>query len=309
MDRQFFAILATSRRTALLENTLHSLAHCEKPDHFSGTIVIENGSGQTARSLVESFGPTLRTQYIYLPAGNKSRALNTAMERLADEALVFFTDDDVEFHPGILVEYDTAAREKGPGHMFGGPTDPGYDAQPPAWLHPFLPRSARGWFIDTPQITRLTKPKLLGFNWAAFVGDLRRIGGFDPNYGPGGGYGSGQETYAQIKLLRRGVQCWYLPEARVRHYVPVERCTPEWALRRAYRMGRGYGLFQQTSLRRTFWYLAATGGLTAARIWKRMPTESIEERPRFAAEYYESLWGGVLEGLKAHHSQRLSVAG
>jgi hypothetical protein len=206
------------------------------------------------------------------------------------------------------MEYAEASAFKGPGNMFGGPTDPGYDSEPPDWLHPYLPRSARGWSIDTREMTRIRKPKLLGFNWAAFVSDLRRIGGFDPNYGPGGSYGSGQETYAQIKLMRKGVRCWYLPEARVRHYVPVERCTPEWALRRAHRMGRGYGLFQQTPLRRGFWFLTAAGGVAAARLWRSLPGEHDQERPRFAAEYYESLFAGVLEGLRAKQYQRRSAA-
>lgn len=308
MHRQLFAVLATSRRTALLENTLHSLAHCEKPEAYSGTIVIENGGQRTAESLVDSFGPTLHARYLFLPEGNKSRALNAAMEPLPEDSLVFFTDDDVEFHPRILAAYIEASRQMGPGNIFGGPTDPGYDAEPPDWLRPYLPRSARGWSIPTTEITRLRKPKLLGFNWAAFIGDLRKIGGFDPNYGPGGGYGSGQETYAQIKLLRKGVRCWYLPEARVRHYVPVERCTPEWALRRAHRMARGYGLFQRNPARRLFWFVAAAGGLAAARLWRALPGDPDEERPRFAAEYYEAIFAGVLEGLKADHSRPLAVA-
>jgi GT2 family glycosyltransferase len=78
----------------------------------------------------------------------------------------------------------------------------------------------------------------MGFNWAAYLADLKAAGGFDYRKGPGAPTGSvGQETDMQRRLLRLGMRGLYLPEAVVWHYVAKSRCTPEWALAHAFRSG------------------------------------------------------------------------
>lgn len=57
------------------------------------------------------------------------------------------------------------------------------------------------------------------------------MGGFNERRGPGTGV-RGQEYDMQERLLAAGVVGRYLPDALVWHYVPRERCSPEWALAR-----------------------------------------------------------------------------
>jgi hypothetical protein len=75
--------------------------------------------------------------------------------------------------------------------------------------------------------------RFLGFNWAAFAQDLLACGGFSATFGPGTALGTGEETFLQWKMQQRGIGARYLPEALAWHYVPPERCSPEWTLRRA----------------------------------------------------------------------------
>jgi hypothetical protein len=86
-------------------------------------------------------------------------------------------------------------------------------------------------------------PFFLGANWAAFSADIRRAGGFDPQVGPGGeSAATGQETMMQKALIASGVTRHYLRDAVAWHYVARSRCSPAWALRRAYRDGISLGL-------------------------------------------------------------------
>lgn len=231
MGFPFYVVIATHGRPDLLERTLDSLAQCTQPDGYRATIVVENGSQAEAKETVNRHADALQARYRYTPRGNKSHALNMALQEI-DEGLIFFTDDDVRFHPEVLVRYAEAAEGLDEGVYFGGPTDVDYEEAPPDWLVSSLPHSATGWDRDSEW------EYALGCNWAAFAQDIKRLGGFNENRGPGTG-NVGQETDMQQRLSEAGVDMQFVPGARVWHYVPQERCNPWWLLRRYYRMGKG----------------------------------------------------------------------
>lgn len=240
--REFVVVIATAGRPLLLRRMLASLAGCARPPGYGGTIVVENGGQNGAEAIVTDFNASLQTRYHYVQEGNKSAALNHVLASLRDDTLIFFTDDDVTFAPGVVAAYAEAAEGTTSGKFYGGPTDADYEQAPPEWVRRHLPSSGRGW---EPTVAEQKSPNLafLGFNWAAFVRDLRAAGGFDPNRGPGAATGStGQEGEMQARLRRAGVAPSYVPAARVSHYVPSARCTPEWVIDRAFRHGISYGL-------------------------------------------------------------------
>lgn len=248
MADDLIAVIATAGRPELLRRTLTSLAECQKPDIYRETVVVENGPKAGSEEVVRLYHSSLKARYVYVPLANKSHALNTVLEMVGD-CLIFFTDDDVRMHPGTLCAYaETAAGFKGE-QFYGGPTDVDYEREPPEWLKAYLPPSARGWRLDEkfreePVFLLLReRPQFLGCNWAAFVSDLRNAGGFDERIGPGSATGStGQEIDMQTRLWKRGVRAVYVPKAMVSHYVPVQRCSPKWAARRAYRNGIHRGI-------------------------------------------------------------------
>ena len=101
-------IIATSGRPDLLTRTLESLGKCTLPPGFAETIVVENGPASGAKQVVESGPPVLNLRYLYLAHGNKSAALNAALETLGD-CLIVFTDDDVRVNAAVLTAYAEAA--------------------------------------------------------------------------------------------------------------------------------------------------------------------------------------------------------
>lgn len=229
-----FVVIPTHGRVPLLEQTLASLSACRRPPDYRGTIVIENGSRAGAEQVVAAADPGLSILYLHEDRGNKSHALNVALRRIPD-AFVVFLDDDVQLHPESLTAY-AAARERHPGrHFFGGPCDAEWEREPPDWLKPLLPASARGWAIEEPR-GPIADAVFLGSNWAAEAADILEAGGFDPTRGPGTP-SMGQESDMMHRLVNRGWTGIYVPEALVRHHVPWERCSPEWTIARATRLG------------------------------------------------------------------------
>ena len=234
-------VMATRGRPHLLARTLESLAACDQPTSYAGTLVVENGDQQGAERVVRDAPAGLRASYLFHPDGNKSASLNVALGSIGARLIVFL-DDDVIVGKTLLTAFAAASEGIEGGLFFGGPVFPDYEVAPPPWLVEFLPYSARGWTLDD-ESAPVTKPSFLGANWAAFHADINRVGGFDPSLGPGAATGSiGQERAMQQRLLDAGCVGRYVPDAKVCHWVPRERCSPRWAFHRMYRDGVSRGL-------------------------------------------------------------------
>jgi GT2 family glycosyltransferase len=303
---QVFVVLATRNREDLLARTLTSLAQCRLPAGYAGTFVVENGQRGRTEQVVREAAPSLAARYLFEPAGNKSRALNATLARIAD-GLVVFLDDDVRVGPDLLEVYAAATRRAGPGHFFGGPVSPDYEAAPPAWLTAFLPPSARPWCPDEAQLR--TKPFFLGFNWAAFAGDLRRAGGFDERLGPGTDVGIGDESDLQRRLAAAGVSAICVPQALVHHWVPRPRCSPEWALQRAYRGGVRTGWLKREAAGPAIAGYPVVLLTQVARQWLRRHIARPGWGPveRFAAQARYQRQRGVLHGVMLRRRERAAT--
>lgn len=231
-------IIPTHGRPVLLEKTLNSLADCKIPSSYNKLIVAENGSRAGAEILVSQLPDKLNAEYLFVERANKSNALNKALEKL-NEDLVFFTDDDVEVSPGILTAYDRAAQEYRSGVFLGGPVNIDQEEEPPNWMKPLLPYSAKGYDL----INDRMNSGYIGFNWAAFASDIKKLGGFNPRFGPGSPTGAtGQESEMQGRMREKGMKAVDVLDAIVCHKVPKNRCNERWLKKRFYQYGISRGL-------------------------------------------------------------------
>ncbi|GAB5536486.1 MAG: hypothetical protein Rubg2KO_27350 [Rubricoccaceae bacterium] len=236
-------VVPTHGRPTLLRRTLESVAQCDVPASYIGCTVVENGTKAGAEDVVGALSkdhPETSLRYLYHPQANKSEALNAALTHVADGTLCVFLDDDVRFGASLLQCYHEAAARAGDTAYFGGPVSCDYEHEPPSWLIPSLPHSARGYSLDD---RGTMADEYLGFNWAAFSHHIRSAGGFNPDVGPGSPTGArGQETDMQKRLRSQGVAPVDVDCARVWHYVPRNRSTVTWFLGRRVAMGRTRGL-------------------------------------------------------------------
>ena len=300
MSLPLYVAIAAAGRPALLARTLESLSRCIKPAGYAGTLVVENGPPSGISSVVQGFGRQHRFRYLYTKEANKSHAMNVALEHL-DDAIVMFTDDDVRFDPAILTAYMQAAEGVEGGQCYGGPLGIDLEGEPfPPWLMRYLPPSAVGWELDAVTKTRLRKPWFIGPNWAAFTRDVWAVGGHDPRVGPGTKADStGEETNLQRRLHLHGVEGYYLPDARVWHFVSRKCGSPEWILHRAYRHGLGWGVVRRTRLRPYVlaafwsWLCSLPPGACALCLRAFGGPKAV-----FHARWLQAKWQGRLRGLR-----------
>jgi glycosyltransferase involved in cell wall biosynthesis len=245
MTTRLFVLIAACGQPALLRRTLGSFAACDKPPGYGGLVVVENGMRAGLDAIVAEFAPQHRFRYLYSDSPNKSLALNRALATVED-ALVVFTDDDVQVPRETLAAYAYGAGTCRSGEFYGGPIIPDYEGEPPpAWLQSHLPRSAGGWKLDANTKTPISKPEFIGPNFAAFASDVLRVGGFDVRLGPGRHMLSpGEDTEIQERLMASGVRGFYLPDAAMRHLVRAGAAGVEFAVHRAERNGVYWGISQ-----------------------------------------------------------------
>lgn len=235
MAHTLSVLIATAGRPDLIGRTLESLAACQKPEGYAGTVVVENGPPMGAREIVQATDPALHVRYIHNEQANKSAALNRGLQEIK-EGLVVFLDDDIRLDEKALLAYAQAAEAWEQGAYFGGMCRVDYEEEPPSHILDSLPTSARGLDPRTSQAGFY-----MGFNWAAFADDLLSVGGFSTKFGPGSATGgTGDETEMQLRLQRAGSRSVPVPEAAVWHYVPRERCSEKWVVQRGFKEGMAH---------------------------------------------------------------------
>jgi hypothetical protein len=220
--------------------------------------VVENGS-VVCEELVKGFLESLPITYEYVAKGNKSAALNHVLQTTNDEELLVFFDDDIQIvDDNIFSKYRQAFEKFGVDCYYGGEFVPEYEVKPGLELIPFMPGSNVGYKSDIREPHQGKVHYFLGFNWAVQANQLKLIGGFDPNYGPGAKSGArGQETDAQERMLKRGLKAITVPEATVAHFVPEKYVTYEWVWERRLLSGMRRGRIEGSLAKMIYWWCQA----------------------------------------------------
>jgi glycosyltransferase involved in cell wall biosynthesis len=174
--------------------------------------------------------------------------LSNARNRAVAEATgdyILWTDDDVLVDPDWLAAYCRAFRRWPEADLFGGPIEPVFEGEAPAWIPPVLesigPVFGRQTLGEAP--VRLTADLLplgpYGGNMAMRSEAQRRFP-YDPELGVRHGtYSIGEETEVMRQMLAAGLAGWWTPEPRVGHWIPRASQTASHVRRWFVGCGRG----------------------------------------------------------------------
>lgn len=242
-------ILCTWNNASRLRITLDAIAKCEVPEGVHWELVlVNNNCTDDTDAVAEMFSKRLPLTYVHEPAPGLSHARNAGL-RTACGDLILFTDDDVRPYTQWIAIYWDAYRRFPEGYYFGGPIESEFEeTQPDPAILANAPLSVKGldWGGEEREVDE--NQKFLSANWACPRTALDLVGGFDPELGLVGGsknVSAGEESDLMQRLRLRGWMPRYLPNARLRHFVPADKVS----LKHVQARQQAYGYYLATVLR------------------------------------------------------------
>jgi glycosyltransferase involved in cell wall biosynthesis len=212
-------IIATSSRPAPLEQTLRSLFSVRVPTGwFVELLVVENGAKSGLEAMLDQSAraTSIAVGYLFEPRRGKSNALNLALAKAKGEILLF-TDDDVRFPVDWMERMCEPIRGGRADAVAGGVR------LAPHLRRPWMNRTHRAWLASTADYLSADNPsELCGANMAMSRQVFERVGGFDPELGPGI-TGGGEESLLSWQLKQANFRLAGLTDLSVEHHFDVSR--------------------------------------------------------------------------------------
>jgi glycosyltransferase involved in cell wall biosynthesis len=238
-DIQISAIICTHNRDTYLGAAIDSLLGQDFAANFE-VVVVDNGSSDGTRQVVEQRADDPRLKYIFEPTIGLSVARNTGA-KVANADILAYLDDDAVASKGWLQVLYSAYYNNSKLAIAGGKVTLIWPEgmQQPRWLSPGLSGNLGAYDLGD-DIIYIQQPGSTprGLNYSIRRSFLEEIGGFDPHLGRvGKNLLSNEELQMTEFALQRGWQVAYLPEALVAHNVAPERLQRSWFLNRGWWQG------------------------------------------------------------------------
>jgi len=239
-------IIPTRNRADYLEDALESiLVQTLKPEFYE-VIVIDNGSVDNTRGIVDKLNlqHENRIKYIF----EEEPGLHVGRHRGAKEAkgeILVYADDDIIASQEWLSAIQNAFKDP-EVVLVGGKILPKWEGQIPEWINLFKSKVEWGWTIgylsllDFGDETKIISPGYVyGCNYSIRKTVLFECGGFHPDGMPQEliQYRGDGETALSRVIKGRGYKSLYEPKASVFHWVPSERLSVDYFCRRAFNQG------------------------------------------------------------------------
>jgi glucosyl-dolichyl phosphate glucuronosyltransferase len=220
--------ICTWNRAEMLRKTLEKMVLLEKTDEFEwNLIVVNNNCTDNTDNVLLSFETKLPLKHITEPKPGLSNARNAAV-RETDGDYVIWTDDDVLVDKNWLLAYVDAFKKWPEAAVFGGPVEPWFEGVPPKWLQKYWKLAsdafaARDFGEDPVAFNSANKCLPYGANYAIRMKE-QKAHLYDPDLGiRGEEIVLGEETQVVKKILASGSTGWWVPGAKVLHWIPKNR--------------------------------------------------------------------------------------
>ena len=222
MQRELTVIICTHNRANSLLRTLDTLRQCRHPQRDAWEVLVVDNAGEDHTHLVVAhFDPELPVSYAYELQRGKCHALNRALALARSDRLIFLDDDVLPAHE-LLTTYWRAFEENPDVALFGGP------------VQVVLPQCCDRDLVALPQTRNVLAQadfgeieRFLVYPEAPIGGNMavrRSALGGELHFNPVSAYGAARGLALEdgaftARVMRKGFQVLYLPEARVGHVV------------------------------------------------------------------------------------------
>ena len=239
MSIRVSAVVCTLNRAAHLQKAIHSLVHQSLPKEMYEIIIVDNGSTDGTKAVVEEFSQFDNLRYIHQPITGLSQARNSGWQNAQGEYIAYMDDDAIactEWLDRIVAAFETVQPQPA---SVGGKVTPIWEVERPAWL-PKQNEDALA-LVDwgaKPIFSIEQPPHLVGCNVAYRRQILQECGGFSTSLGrKGTNLLSNDENIIRSYIRKHNLGIYYDPEICVQHCIPAERLIKRWFYRRAFWQG------------------------------------------------------------------------
>ncbi len=199
-------------------------------------LVVNNNCTDHTDKVIARHTEALPLRRLFESKPGQPSARNCAVAAAQGELLIW-TDDDVLVDSQWLSGYAAATTRYPNVTIFGGPILPWFEGTPPRWLVDVFHKvdgafAARDLGLESISFTPNTVP--FGANFAVRT-DIQRRYRYDPKIGlsPGSNI-RGDETTMIRRMLDDNIIGRWIPDVKVRHFIPKNRQTVAY-LRQYYR--------------------------------------------------------------------------
>lgn len=288
MNPQISVIVATRNRAGYLRKAIVSLIRQSLDSKEYEIIVVDNGSQDETKLVIEEFSSADNLHYIFEPVMGLSRARNTGWRNAQGEYIVFMDDDaiaDRECLKGYFEFFHEFGHNIG---LVGGKVELIWESPRPVWL----PSESLGIFsayhYGNEPIALNKDQWLSACNLAIPKKILSVVNGFREDLGRTGNLLlAGGEIYLRYQIDELGLKVFYHPNIIVHHHVSSNKLTKKWFRNAAFSQGQSearmlkplnkslpFGKRIKLSLSKTFWMVPRFGlmllAVNPARRFRRM---------------------------------------
>ncbi len=239
-------IIPTRNRFKILFGTLESIAKQTLNSTLFEVIVVDNGSTDSTKDVVDSFIENSQNVHYYY---EETPGLHVGRHRGLNKAkadILVYADDDIEAFPTWL-EGIAEAFENKDVMLVGGKNLPKFEIEPPDWIiKMWLQAHPEGNILGSlsildlgDSIKEINPYYVFGCNFSIRKSVLLEAGGFHPDAMPQEliRYRGDGESYVSRYILEHGYKTLYHPKASIFHIVPKARLTEDYFLHRAFNQG------------------------------------------------------------------------
>ncbi len=229
-------VICTYNRSHLLRKSLLAFQNMASTDAAEIIVVDNNSTDDTRDVVLECKGilaNVIPVTYVHEPVQGLSAARNTGISA-ARGGIIAFLDDDAIPSETWLTGMKTLFESHPEAVAAGGPIEPNFEIPRPDWLTKDFegPYTILDFGEDVIEFPKNRWP--FGAS-LAFRGEVLRKHRFAEHLGrKGDTLLSDEETWILRTLAAEGGKIYYVPDMRVKHFIPKQRLTRDWVRERYY---------------------------------------------------------------------------
>ena len=244
--------ICTFNRANLLEKTLERITYAKKPKKLElELLVVNNRCTDSTDDIINLYSQKLPLTRIYQPVQGLSNARNAAVDAATGD-YILWTDDDVLVSENWLLAYEEAIIKNQNVAVFGGPVQPWFEEDPPAWISEnwellasaFATRNLGEMEIPLNPYKGLTP---FGANYCLRMREQSCFL-YDSKLGRNGTKTVlGEETEVIRKIFDTGGSGLWIPNASVQHWIPKNRMQIQYIADYFQGVGRTQVILNETA--------------------------------------------------------------